>query len=128
MKTFTKIARVKADHSKECFTIGKIFMSPLGEGSPHQLSKGFLFYGFSLIQSRYLSEVVAEPTQGPNPVKSHTMAFKDLLPVCEPKLSYTETSFDAIGRVNKSNSLLGGRGLDLLFLTFFLPFTYFLQL
>lgn len=44
-------------------------------------------------------------------------------PVREPKLYYTDTSFDAIGRV--SQSLLGGRGLTYFFLTRCLPFPIF---
>ena len=41
-------------------------------------------------------------------------------PVREPKLYYTDTSFDAIGRVSQFS--LGGRGLTYFFLTYYLPF------
>jgi hypothetical protein len=44
-------------------------------------------------------------------------------PVREPKLYYTDTSFDAIGRVSQSS--LGGRGLTYFFLTYYLPFPFF---
>lgn len=43
-------------------------------------------------------------------------------PVREPKLYYTDTSFDAIGRVGQLS--LGGRGLTYFFLTYCLPFSY----
>jgi hypothetical protein len=44
-------------------------------------------------------------------------------PVREPKLYYTDTSFDAIGQVSQFS--LGGRGLTYFFLTRCLPFPFF---
>lgn len=131
-------ATVRARHSFECLTSGKILVNPFGEGSEHLIRMGFVFYGFSLLRAFGLSPV-ASPTQGQKSrldcaIKHSTKpAINYLLnlfqgltckPVREPKLYYTVTSFDAIlGQV--SQSPLGGRGLTYFFLTCCLPFPFF---
>lgn len=113
METVTKFACVKTGHTKVCLTSGNDIENPTGDRCQSLNSLGSVFYGLSLNQGRVYD--LAFPKEGLNPVKSPTMAFKDLLPVGEPKLNYTVTSFDDNGRVNESISLLGGRGYRLAF-------------
>lgn len=113
MKNSITFATVKTAHTKVCLTSGNDIENPTGDRWQSLNSLGSVFYGFSLNQGRVFD--VASPKEGLNPVKSPTMVFKDLLPVGEPKLSYTETSFDDNGRVAESIFLLGGRGYRLAF-------------
>ena len=122
MKNYYTFVTVKVRHSFECLASGKIFMSPMGEGSERQLSSGFCFYGFSLLRA-FDKFVVAYPSQGQkcryftiaaklhaSPVKSLEIGLYDLLPANEPRLNYTDTSFDSIIGQGKSISLgVGGR-------------------
>lgn len=119
----------KVDYSFEYFDSCKDFQTPDGGGRPPQTCQGSLFlrlFAFKSLQN----VLVAAPTQGQ---KCRLIAamftsinllnlFQGLTckPDREPKLYYTDTSFDAIGRVSQFS--LGGRGLTYFFLTYCLPF------
>ena len=127
---FTTVERVQS--------FKKTLVNPLVEAVGHAETNGFpLFRPFpkgtayqnqwqkyrskTLIHDRRTLAIRAAMQSSISLLNHLRRAFYDLLPANEPKLNYTDTSFDAI-KVRVSQFSLGGRGLTYFFLTYFLPF------
>jgi len=127
-----KFTTVKVAHSLECLNKAvKNFQNPQRGGRRPQISVGSLFLRLSGLLKDLTLTMAASPRQGQKPrfhelgsrhfpVKS-PQGFMTYIPAGEPKLYYTDTSFDAI-LVRVGQFSLGGRGLTYFFLTYFLPF------
>ncbi len=125
----------KVDHSMSALNADKDFRPLTGAGVHPKPVRGRCFYGFLLHRAAW--QRVAPSTQEQKSrlislikMLADKTAINNLLnrfqgltckPVNEPKLYYTDTSFDAI-MVRVSQFSLGGRGLTYFFLTYCLPF------